>query len=304
MAFVATENDSLYAIDADTGVILWQDSFTISSASVVVNTVTSGEVNSGDISPEIGITGTPAIDPTTGFLYVVAKTQEIHNGDTANPHYVNTLYKVDIHDGTATSTVIADTTYNSDGSYTYNSGPYVLGTGDGYINVAGQNRVYFNSLRQMFRPAVELVNGQVILGSASHGDNGPYHGWMLTYSENDLSLTGVLCTSPNSGLAGIWQGGDGIVSDPEGYFYFQTGNGPFNQDPSNFNAAGFPIDGDYGDSFVKVAIDPTTNVNNQNVNGWGLKVVDYFTPYNQATLNDGDVDLGSGRPHHLARLGG
>ena len=112
----------------------------------------------------------------------MAKTKEIHNGDAADPHYVNTLYKVNISNGMYTYTVIADTTYSSNGSYTYNSGPYVYGNGDGYVvNSGGQDVVNFNSLRQTFRPAVALVNGQVILGSASHGDNGPYHGWMLDF---------------------------------------------------------------------------------------------------------------------------
>ena len=305
VAFVATEHDSLYAIDADSGQILWQDAFAANYTGVTVATVSSGDINSGDISPEIGITGTPAIDATNGFLYVVAKTKEIHNGDTSNPHFVNTLYRVNVHDGTSTSLVIADTTHNSDGSYTFNSGPYVLGTGDGSINVGGQNRVYFNSMRQMFRPGVSLVNGQVILGSASHGDNGPYHGWMLTYNASTLALTGVLCTSPNSGLSGIWQGGDSIVSDPQGYFYFETGNGSFNQNSSNFDTNGFPIDGNYGDSFLKVGIDAVHNSpTNQNVNGWGLKVVDYFTPYNQASLNSGDTDLGSGGPTVLPDTAG
>ena len=175
----------------------------------------------------------------------------------------------------------------------------VDGTGDGSINVGGQSRVYFNSLRQMFRPAVLLTDGMVVLGSASHGDNGPYHGWMLTYDEGSLALTGVLNTSPNSGLAGIWQGGAPIAVDPQGYFYFETGNGPFNSSPSNFpngDTSQLPIDGDYGDSFVKVALDPTTSQGNQNVNGWGLKVVDYFTPEDQASLNSADEDLGSGGP--------
>ncbi|MGO9113898.1 MAG: fibronectin type III domain-containing protein [Thermoguttaceae bacterium] len=301
VVFVATEHDSLYAIDADSGQVLWQDSFLISTSGVTsgvtVTTVPSADVDSGDISPEIGITDTPAIDASTGYLYVVAKTKDVYNGDTADPHAVNTLYKVNIQNGTYTYAVIADTTYSSNGSYDYtgqyNSGPYVLGTGDGYITVSGQNRVYFNSLRQTFRPAVALLNGQVVLGSASHGDNGPYHGWMLTYNETTLALTGVLNTTPNGGLGGIWQGGDPIVSDPQGYFYFQTGNGSFD---TSLNSQGFPSNGDYGDSFVKVAVDPTTSQTNQNVNGWGLKVVDYFTPYNQASLSAGDVDLGSGGP--------
>jgi len=306
VVFVATEHDSLYAIDAGSGQVLWKDSFLISSPGVTVTSVPSADVNSGDISPQIGITDTPAIDATNGYLYVVAKIKAVYSGETGTAHYVNTLYKVDIDNGTFTSTVIADTTATSNGTFynapfTYNSGPYVLGTGDGYVNMGGQNRVYFNSLTQQFRPAVELVNevvnGQtieeVVLGSASHGDNGPYHAWMLTYNASTLVLTGVLNTTPNGGLGGIWQGGDGIVSDPEGYFYFETGNGTFD---TTLNSAGFPIDGDYGDSFVKVAVDPTTSQTNQNENGWGLKVVDYFTPYDQASLSGSDEDLGSGGP--------
>ena len=296
VVFVATEHDSLYAIDATNGEVLWQDSFINGTT---ITTVPNGDVNSGDISPEIGITGTPAIDASTNFLYVVAKTKQIVNGNNSAPHYLNTLYKVDIQNGTDTSVVIADTT-DSGGAYTYNAGsPYVLGTGDGSISVNGQSRVYFNSLRQMFRPGVLLDNGQVILGSASHGDNGPYHGWMLTYNESTLTLTGVLNTTPNGGLGGIWQGDGAIVVDPQGYFYFETGNGSFNQNASNFpngNTSLLPIDADYGDSFVKVAIDTSTNQTNQNPNGWGLKVVDYFTPHDQAQLNSGDTDLGSGGP--------
>jgi hypothetical protein len=297
VVFVATEHDSLYAFDANSGQQLWKIAFATNYTGVTVTSVPSSDINSGDISPEIGITDTPAIDASTGFLYVVTKTKEVHGTDTSNPHYVNTLYKVNIHDGTFTGTVIADTTHNSNGSYTYNSGPYVIGTGDGAITVSGQSRVYFNSMRQMFRPGVSLVNGQVVLGSASHGDNGPYHGWMLTYNESDLALTGVLNATPNGGLGGIWQGGDPIISDGQGNFFFETGNGSFNQNASNFNAAGMPIDGDYGDSFVKVTVDTVHNSpTNQNVNGWGLQVVDYFTPYNQNSLNSGDTDLGSGGP--------
>ena len=307
VVFVATENDSLYAVDAVSGQVLWHDSFLIKSPGVTVTTVSSADVNSGDISPQIGITDTPAIDATNGYLYVVAKTAAVHSSDPSGEvHFVNTLYRVNIDDGTFTDTVIADTTASLNGTYynapfTYNSGPYVLGTGDGSVNVGGQNRVYFNSLTQQFRPAVELVNevvnGQtieeVVLGSASHGDNGPYHGWMLTYNAATLAATGVLNTTPNGGLGGLWAGGDGIVSDPEGYFYFETGNGTFD---TTMNGAGFPIDGDYSDSFVKVAVDPATSQSNQNINGWGLKIVDYFTPYDQQSLTNADEDEGSGGP--------
>ena len=60
------------------------------------------------------------------------------------------------------------------------------------------------------------------------------------------------------------------------------------------NGNGFPIQGDYGDSVIKLAVDPSTSPTNQNINGWGLKVVDYFTPSNEVYLDDDDLDLSGG----------
>ena len=79
----------------------------------------------------------------------------------------------------------------------------------------------------------------------------------------------------------------------KGNLYIETGNGGFD---TNLDANGFPTSGDYGDSFVKLAVDPTTDATHQNVNGWGLKVVDYFTPSNKNDLDVVDLDLGSGGP--------
>ena len=304
VVYVATEHDSLYAIDGDSGTVLWQDSFlvaeaalTAGGASVAVTTVPATDTNSGNITPEIGITSTPAIDAATGYLYLTAKTKQIVNGNTTTPHYVYTLDKVNIQDGTFTSTVIGDTIY-SGGVYAYRtaSDPYVVdphGLGQGVISVGGQNRVYFNTLRQLNRPGITLANGSVYLAFGSHGDNTPYHGWILGYSESDLSTTAVLNLNPDGGWDGIWQAGGRIIVDPQGFMYVETGNGTFD---TTLNAQGFPQFGDYGDSFVKIGVDPTSTQTSQNINGWGLKVVDYFTPYNQANLSSADADLGSGAP--------
>ena len=306
VVYVATEHDTLYAIDADKGTVLWQDSFlvpeaalTSGGATVTVTTVPSTDVNSGNISPQIGITATPAIDPATGFLYLTAKTKQIVsvNGTTSAPHYVYTLYKVNIQDGTYTGTVIGDTIY-SGGTYTFRTGsdPYVLdpgGAGAGVITVSGQKRVYFNAFRQLNRPGITLNNGNIYLAFGSHGDNLPYHGWILGYDENTLATTAVLNLNPNGSYDGVWQGGGRIDVDPQGFMYVETGNGSFD---TTVNAQGFPINGDYGDSFVKIGPDPTSTATSQNTNGWGLKVVDYFTPFNQASLSSADEDLGSGGP--------
>jgi fibronectin type 3 domain-containing protein len=290
VVFVATQHDSLYAFDADTGAQLWKDSFLSAGLpGAVITTVSSNDIGSGDITPEIGITATPVIDPATNTLYVEAKTKEVVSGTT---HYVHRLHALNVADGTEKlggPAVIADTTF--DGStYGYVSGPTVNGTGDGSVG----GKITLNAMRQMFRPGLTLVNGVVYLASASHGDNGPYHGWVLGYGAADLSLKAAFNTTPNGGLGGIWQGGGKIASDAQGDLYFETGNGTFDV-PSG---TGLPPNGDYGDSFVRLTVDPSSSAGNQNgnPNGFGLKVVDYFTPFNQANLDQSDLDLGSGAP--------
>src|SRR4051812_44268475 len=94
VVYVATEHDSLYAIDADTGAVLWKDSFLVPSAalagsgdSVTVTTVSTYDVNADDLLPEIGITSTPVVDDAQTFLYLVAKTRQVVSGE-ASPHFV------------------------------------------------------------------------------------------------------------------------------------------------------------------------------------------------------------------------
>ena len=157
------------------------------------------------------------------------------------------------------------------------------------------------------RPALSLVNGIVYEEWASHGDVGPYHGWVVAWNVTNLStdgmvLAGVLCTDPNGGEGGIWGGGGGLTFDPDETFdgqpdfYFETGNGDPRGGNPPLDSNGFPADDSYYESLVKVEADPTTTATNQNSNGWGMKIVDYFTPYNVNALDDADEDFGSGSP--------
>ncbi len=310
VVFVATENDSIYAIDSSTtgtGAVLWQRSFlnTTNAGGDINNTlgataitaVPDGDTGSNNIEPTIGITGTPVIDPNTGTLYVVVKTEETIGG---NAYYVQRLHAINIADGTdvATPYLIGSTT---DGN-TNNTQIYCYGTGDGAVtdpyNGTGQDVVQFNALREAQRPALSLVNGTVYVEWASHGDNGPYHGWVATWNVSNLStsgfvLSGVFCTSPNDGESGIWMGGGQAVFEPnDSAFYVVTGNGTGGAPV--LNAAGFPTNDNYNEAVVKLEADSTTSPTDQNGNGWGLKVVDYFIPYNVAALDGADSDFGSG----------
>jgi hypothetical protein len=197
VVFVATEHDSLYAIDANTGSVLWHDALLPSHYGGTVTTVPNGDVNSDDLTPEIGITATPVIDPGTHTLYLEEKTKEVTGG---NNHYLHWLQAIDLGSGAAKlggPVLIADS--NGD---TYVSGPTVNGTGQNPVG-APAGKVAFDSLRQMERPGLTLANGNVYLAYASHGDNTPYHGWILGYSASTLAPTAVFNTTPNGGLGGV-----------------------------------------------------------------------------------------------------
>ncbi|KAK9234167.1 hypothetical protein V1525DRAFT_439491 [Lipomyces kononenkoae] len=320
VVFVATEHDSLYAIDANTGTLLWKRTFldTTNPGSNVNNTfnateivpVPSYDVGSGQISPEIGITGTPVIDQGSNLLYVSPRRKK----------QSMRLHAINIADGTdaANPFLIGDTTSSSRSNFlslcclwcnprgkeTNNTRIYVYGCGDGSVldpTGTGNRIVQFNALRQHQRCALSLVSNNVYVQWASHGDNGPYHGWVVVWNVADVKgstgfqLKGVLNTSPNNGLAGIWESGGRLVFEPDGSaFYFASGNGTGAVPTLDSN--GFPTNANYENSLVKVVADSTTNALNQNFNGWGLKVADYFMPYNFASLDLSDLDFGAGGP--------
>jgi fibronectin type 3 domain-containing protein len=307
VVFVATQHDSLYAIDANHGQVLWQDSFIDPAHGIT--TVSSSSIHLFDIQPEIGITSTPVIDASSNTLYLTAKTQEVSGGNT---HYVYRLHAINIFNGAEKfggPVVIGDTISNDLTHYTYVAGPSLAGAGDGIVDndttfdggdpdVDG--KIVFNAMRQLQRPALTLTNGTIYLGFASVGDVAPYHGWVLGYNAHTLQLSAVFNTTPNGSDGGIWESGGRIDIDSAGNLFLPTGNGTFDGSKNSqgqtigLDANGFPVNGDYGDSVLKLAVDPNSTAANPSLNGWGLKVLDYFTPFNQAGLNNEDFDLGSG----------
>ncbi|HUB26251.1 MAG TPA: hypothetical protein VL992_12545, partial [Tepidisphaeraceae bacterium] len=238
-----------------------------------------------------------------------------------------------ILDPTPGNTVPDFTSYTG---YEYVAGPYVPGSGnnggsnadeDGWaVNPADSSSpwgalgetapadgyIAFNALVQMGRTALSLIDGTIYFGYASHGDDGPYYGWLLGYSATTLANTAAFMTAPTyesfattggddtaaNAQAGLWGSGMAITTDGT-YLYIDTGNGAFNPDPSNFSPSyvamdgnttvELPLDNDYGNAVIKLAIDPGANPN-----GYGLKVVDFFVPSNEYEMNNLDEDLGSG----------
>jgi hypothetical protein len=276
VVYVATEHDSVYAFDADnrTPNVLWQVSFINPAAGVT--TVPSSDVETGnDLIPEIGITGTPVIDPAVNTLFVLARTKEVSNNVTS---YVQRLHALDITTGVekAGSPVVISAS--------------VSGTGTG--SVGGQ--VIFDTQYDNSRPALLLLNGTVYVAWGALEDLGNFHGWVLGYNETTMLQNAAWNSTPNGAEGGIWQGGGGLAADHNGNIFFATGNGTFDA-----NAGGV----DYGDSVVKL----TTN-------SGVLNATDYFAPYNQASLSSLNWDLGAGgtmllpdqpgTTPHLALVGG
>ena len=148
----------------------------------------------------------------------------------------------------------------------------VPGTGMGSVN----GQVAFSPVKQLQRPGLLLANGTVYLAFGSHADSPPFHPWILGYDAKTLAQTCVFNGTPNGDEGSIWQAGMGMAADPQGNIYAMTGNGTF--DASTGGA-------DYGDTVLKLSPQPG-----------GLKVADYFTPYNQDWMNDNDQDMGSSGP--------
>jgi hypothetical protein len=266
IVLVATQNDSVYAFDADAKpcVQYWKKSFLGPGITTVPP---SDVIETGDINTKIGVLGTPVIDPATGTLYVVAKTKEtVGTGCSAgSPCYVQKLHALNLATGAE----------KLNGPANISSAISVLGSGDASdpdCPGATAGHVQFCALRENQRPGLLLLNGKVYIAWASHGDNDPYHGWVIGYSAADLTQAPVLFnTTPDGGRGGIWMTGTGPAADAAGNIYVITGNGTFDTAAPRTN---------YGDSFVKLTA--------------GLSVADFFTPANQDFLNGNDFDVGSG----------
>ena len=257
LLIAATENDSVYAFDADSGATIWH-------ASVLKTGETASPDPPYPTNPWIGVNATPVIDRTSGpegAVYVVASSALTQNGATT---YYQRVHALDLALGTELfgGPVDIQATYP--------------GTGD---NSNGTS-VVFDPSQYRERAALLLLNGVIYMGWASHYDVRPYTGWIMGYSESTLAQASVLNVTPNGNEGAIWMSGAGLAADPSGNIYFLDANGTFD---STLNPSGFPSEGDYGNAFMKLS-----------TSSKGLPVADYFEMDNQASENGSDTDLGSG----------
>jgi hypothetical protein len=274
LVFVATQRESLYAFNVNTGQLVWHTSFLTPSERTL-------PLSESDFQGS-GIIGTPAIEPSTNSIYLVSSECYLAGNVI---HYTKTLHAIDMSDGMERSgspAVIADTGYVGNTAVSF-AGPSVRGRGAGSV----RGRIHFNVAREMQRPGLTIDgNSLVIAFGSAFGVKPYYHGWLLAFNKNSLQPTGVFNDTPNGHNGGIWSDGNPIQVDSKGYLYTATGNGTFD---ARLNGKGFPSRGDYGDSVLKLALDPRY----KGPNGTGIRVVDYFTPHNQAKLDKYDQDLAS-----------
>jgi len=261
VVFVATENNSVYAFDSDSGATIWK-----------VSLEGPGETT-GDgwgcfqTMVTIGVTATPVIDRNAGphgAIYLVAMTKDASGNFHQRLHALDVTTGAELFNGpmdiTATYPTASATT-------TFAPGQYVE------------------------RAALLLSQGTIYTSWASHCDTLPYTGWVIAYGESTLAQTSVIDLGPNANTSpsnttadykgpAIWMAGNGPGVDAAGNIYLLTANGTFE---TALDASGFPNLHDFGNSFVKLS-----------TAGGRLTVADYFSMSTEITESQNDLDLGSG----------
>ena len=254
LLIVASEHDSVYAYDADSGAAIWH-----------VTTLKSGETTSDNrgcsqVTPEIGITSTPVIMRlSTGnpVIYVVAMSKDGSGKYHQRLHALDATSGAELHGGPID--IQAKYPGNGDNS----SGGFVI----------------FDPGQYKERAGLLLIGNTIYLAWASHCDIRPYTGWIMGYNATSLKQTTVLNVTPNGNEGAVWGSGAGMAADGSGNIFLLDANGLFD---TTLNSSGFPSNGDYGNAFLHV----TTK--------GGLAVADYFEMDNESQENGSDTDLGSG----------
>jgi hypothetical protein len=259
--FAGTSHDTVYAFDADAApcVTYWSRNLIPSGQTWP----TASDMGSQDIQPDVGIVGTPVIDPVTRILYVVTKTKTKGTGARGPGECHQHVHALNLVDGSETSS----------GPIALTSSITIPGTGGG----SNGTRVPFDPFHENQRPGLALLNNTLYIAWGSHTDQQPWHGWIIGLDKSNLAAPPTLFNATPNGMgAGIWMAGGAPTVDSANNLYVITGNGDYN---------GIT---EFGDSFLKL--------------NSALALRDWFTPSDQAILDAGNADLGSGGSAVLADL--
>jgi hypothetical protein len=252
--FVATEHDSVYAMDAITGAVLWRTSL------LGAGETTSDTRNCSQVVPEIGITSTPVIDRSrgaNGVIYVIAMSKNASGAYFQRLHALDAVLGTELFGGPQT----IQASFPGSGANSSNGS------------------VVFDPKQYEERAGLLLINGQIVTTWTSHCDIDPYTGWIIAFDAGTLTRTSVLNVTPNGSRGGIWMSGAAPAADAQGHVYLLDGNGTFD---TTLTSSGFPSAGDFGNAFLKIAT------------GGGLSVADYFATFDTVSASNADTDLGSG----------
>jgi outer membrane protein assembly factor BamB len=251
VVFVATDSNWIYGLDPKTGVPLWRRQ--------LATPWSAADVGCGNVAPDVGVTGTPAIDTTTSTAYLVSKTYA--NGKSGAAAYF--AHAVDLTTGAERA-------------------GFPVAIAGAASNDPTQ---VFNPTYQLQRPGLLLMNGVVYAAFGSHCDLPPYVGWVA-----GISTKGQLSTlwTTEAGAArtvggGIWMSGGGLVSDGDGQILFATGN---DASTSTTPVPGHAPPGALGESIVRLVVQADGS----------LAATDFFAPAEAPVLNIEDYDLGAGAP--------
>jgi outer membrane protein assembly factor BamB len=253
---VVTEENWAYGIDPLTGAVRWEKNF---GTAVEAGEEAQDPVKCTDLAPRVGITGTPVIDTEHNVAYFVSNSY-VSGSSGAIAWY---MHAIDLGSGNE----VAGFPKKIEGEAQ---------------NLPG---VTFEAPQELQRPALLMMNGVVYAAFGGHCDNPPYEGWIVGVSTSGQIAT-KWATSAHGGS--IWQAGGGLVSDAPGQILFTTGNGTgvFGESDPAKGPGDHPPEGKLGESVVRVAVQSQGT----------LQPTDFFSPFNNAELDEHDFDLGSSAP--------
>jgi hypothetical protein len=249
---VATENDKVYGLDPATGAQRWTDD--------LGTPWNPADVGCADITPSIGTTATPVIDPSTNTVYLTHKTYV--SGSTGPAEWFMDALNIDT------------------GQEQHGFPVELQGT-------ATNHSVAFDATDEQQRPGLLLMNGVVYAGFGGHCDHAPYLGWVMGVAtgQNTGQSAGQITArwvdnAPSTTGGGIWQSGVGLLSDGSGSILLTTGNGgaPTTATPGSSPPVGL------GEAVVRLHVQPDGSVT----------PVDFFAPFDAQQLDNYDADFGAG----------